>query len=205
MSQYLAGSTVASSSLMTQSALQWGDGEGGPEGGAEGGEGGGAGTIGAMGAIGRGRGRGRRNNVTQSASQSADYEELGLGHLMPSASSSLPPSHPSSVSSESASQPPSLSQSQSAQSQVDEYSASAIRVGSGGSGAIGSRRDDMVVGFDDRRIALEMNDLNRQPCMGPLLRVIQRMDALFSQVTSCRRSLCGWRRTRTLTLSLPCP
>jgi hypothetical protein len=36
-----------------------------------------------------------------------------------------------------------------------------------------------VSGFDDCTIALEMNDINQQKCMGPLVRVVQRMSTLF--------------------------
>ena len=39
---------------------------------------------------------------------------------------------------------------------------------------------DVVCGLDDQIIALELNDLNTQTCMGSMVRVIQRMNSLFS-------------------------
>jgi hypothetical protein len=38
-----------------------------------------------------------------------------------------------------------------------------------------------VAGYDDVSIALELNDVNTQPCMGDLIRMIQRMNILFGK------------------------
>ena len=40
---------------------------------------------------------------------------------------------------------------------------------------------NLVLGLDDVMIALEVNDINKQPCMSSLLRIIKRMDYLFGK------------------------
>lgn len=41
--------------------------------------------------------------------------------------------------------------------------------------------NDAVAGFDDYSVSLELNDINTQSCMGPLIRVILRMAFLFNE------------------------
>jgi len=48
---------------------------------------------------------------------------------------------------------------------------------------------DLVTGFDDVVIALEMNDVNQQLCMGHLLRVVERMNQAFGS---------SWQRSATM-------
>lgn len=45
----------------------------------------------------------------------------------------------------------------------------------------GADNDEFVPGFDDQVIALELNDVNTQRCMGPLVRAIQKMEVAFGE------------------------
>jgi NUC194 domain len=131
MSQYLTGSFVELSSLMTHSQLT-------PFGSKQ---------LG-----------GKRASASQSQSQVADYEDLGLGS----------------------------SQSGVGGSQYELPSARAIQ----------QREEEasgVVCGLDDNVIALEMNDVNTQPCMGALLRAIQRMSFLFSSDGDDAKKGGKWR------------
>jgi hypothetical protein len=64
--------------------------------------------------------------------------------------------------------------------------AGATQAGAGaGAEAVAARQQargsSAVSGLDDTVIALELNEVNRQPCMAALVRVIQRMHRLFHQ------------------------
>ena len=138
ISQYLSGSILESSSIMTQGPTPFGSQ--------------------ALG--------GKRNGFfsqTQSQSQNqsqnlgpgstqSDYADLGI--------------FPTSTSS--------MSQSQS----LSQYNSN-----NGNDGMnTNNSENDVVCGLDDQIIALELNDLNTQTCMGSIVRVIQRMNTLFGHI-----------------------
>ena len=138
ISQYLSGSILESSSIMTQGPNPFGSQ--------------------ALG--------GKRNGFysqTQSQSQSqrqnlgpgstqSDYMDLGI--------------FPTSTSTPTSS----MSQSQS------QYNSN------NGNDGMNNSENDVVCGLDDQIIALELNDLNTQTCMGSIVRVIQRMNTLFGHI-----------------------
>ena len=142
ISQYLSGSILESSSIMTQGPNPFGSQ--------------------ALG--------GKRNGFysqTQSQNQSqsqnlgpgstqSDYMDLGI--------------FPTSTSS--------MSQSQS------QYNSN-----NGNDGMnMNNSENDVVCGLDDQIIALELNDLNTQTCMGSIVRVIQRMNTLFGHIDTSSSS-----------------
>jgi NUC194 domain len=124
ISQYLFGTILESSSIMTQSPHPFGSQS-----------------------LGGKKNQNQSQNLGPGSTQK-DYEELGLFSA------------------------PKFSQSQSQfQSQYDNNN---------NNGDNNNNENDVVRGLDDQVIALELNDLNLQQCMGSMVRVIQRMSTLFS-------------------------